>query len=161
MFFGTLNHRATAYTVILSHINFQNRGLNLLVQNCRHMLTRQRQLEDMEEAGSCKEEQIGKGLHSLNGAVWEPLMWCFCLVLWVLGRLAIEDELTCTRILPLLLWEFEMKMRAAQVLGMVVVANNIIIILVWKCPGYSQSWNATVWDCIRSSTNRSRPCSKL
>lgn len=49
------------------------------------------------------------------------------LVFWVLGRLAIEGELTCCWILPLLLQEFEMRKRVARILGVVVLANNIIL----------------------------------
>lgn len=68
-------------------------------------------------------------------------MCCFCLVLWVLGRLGVEGELTCCWILPLLLQEFEMRKRAALVLGVVVVADIIILIimLIGECLGYSQS----------------------
>lgn len=38
-------------TLAFPHLKFQNRGLNLHAQNCRQMLTRQRHLKEVEEAG--------------------------------------------------------------------------------------------------------------
>lgn len=163
MFFGPLNHRVKECINILPH-NISKQRFKSACPKLQACVNKAKATwRNGRSWRCCKEEQFGKGLHSFNGAVWEPFMWCFCLVLWIWGRLAIEGELTCCWILPLLLQEFEMRKRAALILGVVVVANNIILIimLVWEYLGYCQSWNAVVWDCSRNSTNMSRPCSKF
>lgn len=130
-------------TLTFSHLKFQNRGLNLHAQNCRKMLTRQRELVEMEEArGIAKRSSMERDCTVAQGSVstfyvmflsWGPLL------LWVLGKLVIEDKLTYCGVLALLLQEFEMSKRAALILVVIVVVNNIILIimLVWEGLGTS------------------------
>lgn len=61
-------------TVIFSHLNFQNRGFNLFAQNWTRVLTRQRQLEEMEEAGGIAQRSNVNGDCMAVGVAWESFI---------------------------------------------------------------------------------------
>lgn len=141
MFFGSLNHRVKENINVFPYKISRERFKSACPKLQAYVNKAKANGINGRSWRCCKEEQSGEELHSFYGVVWEPFMWCFCLVLWILGRLAVEDELTSSWILPSLLQEFEMRKTAALILGVLVVANNIILIimLVWEFLGYSQS----------------------
>lgn len=100
-------------------------------QNCSQMSTRQRQLEEVEEAvgsrGVAKRSSVVRDCTAARGSMGTFYVM-FCLEaagLCLLGEPVIEDKVTYCWVHALLLQEFEMRKRAALILVVIVVVNNI------------------------------------
>lgn len=143
MFFGSLHHSVKEYINILPPKISEQRFKFACPKLQEDVNKAKGTGREMEEArGIAKRSSMERDCTVAQGSVrtfyvmflsWGPLL------LWVLGKLVIEDKLTYCGVLALLLQEFEMSKRTALILVVIVVVNNIILIimLVWEGLGTS------------------------